>query len=102
MPEGPDWNDLLDAAEEFGEVSRERARQIVERMVQQGRLARERAEEFVEEIVNRSRTRAQRFSEAVQAEVNRQLEPVRTAMREQLGEVEDRLTAQIEMATRVV
>src|SRR4051812_18075125 len=102
MVEGPDWSDLFDAAEEFSEVSVERARQIVEAMIAQGRLARDRGEDLADEIVRRSRLPAQRFSDAVPAEVNRQLEPLRGAMREQLGEVEDRLTSRIEAATAVV
>jgi polyhydroxyalkanoate synthesis regulator phasin len=73
---------------EFTPLSRERAEQIVRRLVAEGRLAQERAEDRVEELIATSRARGEQFSAAVQREVAEQV----AALRAQIAELEAKVS----------
>lgn len=77
-----------DTISDFTPLSRERAEQIVRRLVAEGRLAQERAEDRVEELIATSRARGEQFSAAVQREVTDQV----AALRAQIAELEAKVS----------
>ncbi len=93
MPQGPDWNQLLEAGMHVTELGRSQARQIVADLVAQGQLAQDRASAAVDEVVEMSRRRREELREFVQSEIRRQVSALGIATKDDLARLERKLAA---------
>jgi polyhydroxyalkanoate synthesis regulator phasin len=92
-------NDMLrrymDAGLAFTQMTRSRARAIVQDMVRAGELQREQTQEWVDDLLERSRKNTEQMLELVRKEVSQQLGSMGLATKEDLAKLEARLRGSV-------
>lgn len=88
-------NDMLrrymDAGLAFTQMTRSRARAIVQDMVRAGELQRDQTQEWVDELLERSRKNTEQMLELVRKEVREQLASMGLATKDDIARLESRL-----------
>ena len=92
----PSWplslHELIAAGAQFTELSLDRARTLVDGLVQEGRVRSDTASDVIDELVEASRERARSFRTAVRAEIDDAVSTLRVPSRDEFDELERRLT----------
>lgn len=91
MPRRPDWKQALETGQEFTEMTRQRARELAERLVDQGQLTQQQVQRATDEILRRSRQRTKELRRFVDERIQAQLHALGVATRRDLAELERRL-----------
>jgi polyhydroxyalkanoate synthesis regulator phasin len=88
-------NDMLkrymDAGLAFTQMTRSRARAIVQDMVKAGELQREQTQEWVDDLLERSRKNTEQMLDLVRKEVRQQLASMGLATKDDLAKLEARI-----------
>lgn len=93
MP-SPDWKQVLETGQEYTEMTRSRAREIANRLVEQGQLAQSQVSNAVEELMAQSRRRTAHLRALIDERIQAQFRMLGVATRADLDRLEQRLIAE--------
>jgi polyhydroxyalkanoate synthesis regulator phasin len=97
----PDWKQVLETGQEFTEMTRARAREIANRLVDQGHLRQNQVSSAVDEILAQSKRRSAQLRTLIDERIQAQFRMLGVATRADLDALESRLlSAQKKAAAR--
>src|SRR3954466_13536140 len=93
MPENDLFKRYLDAGMAFTQLTRAKAEELVKEWVKAGEVQRDQVQDRVDDILDKSRKNSEQFFDMIRKEISTQLAALGLATKQDLADLEARLTS---------